>query len=189
MFEAILLAGAKRILRRPLNRERRDSRKTPSLLQPYPKYARMKREKQIPYYASDGTSLGFRTEEAARRLVAGGFVEASYGRKGHLKAIWSRQQDGGSPVETRPPSARGTVSWRNSTAVAAAGSCGGLIGATMMAHPSSRAGSSSRWSRTARSHESPATDRRAAHRPRAWRVPWRPGAPEAAGGPTGQPGA
>lgn len=64
----------------------------------------MKREKQIPYYASDGTSLGFRAEDAARRLVAGGFVEASYGRKGHLKAIWSRQQDGGSPVETRPPS-------------------------------------------------------------------------------------
>jgi hypothetical protein len=64
----------------------------------------MKRENQIPYYASDGTSLGFRAEEAARRLVAGGFVQASYGRKGHLKAIWSRPQDGSSPVETRPPS-------------------------------------------------------------------------------------
>ena len=58
---------------------------------------------QIPYYASDGTSLGFRSEEAAQRLVAGGFVHASYGRKGHLKAIWSRRQDGSSPVETRAP--------------------------------------------------------------------------------------
>lgn len=64
----------------------------------------MKCENQIPYYASDGTSLGFRAEEAARRLVAGGFVQASYGRKGHLKAIWSRPQDGSSPVETHPPS-------------------------------------------------------------------------------------
>ncbi|MBZ5604692.1 MAG: hypothetical protein LAO79_20530 [Acidobacteriia bacterium] len=60
----------------------------------------MKREQQIPYYASDGTSLGFRSEEAAQRLVAGGFVQASYGRKGHLKAIWSRRQDGSNPVET-----------------------------------------------------------------------------------------
>ena len=60
----------------------------------------MKRQKQIPYYASDGTSLDFRSEEAARRLVAGGFVQASYGRKGHLKAIWSRRQDGGNLVET-----------------------------------------------------------------------------------------
>ena len=63
----------------------------------------MKRDNQIPYYASDGTSLGFRSEEAAERLVAGGFVQASYGRKGHLKAIWARRQDGSSPVETRPP--------------------------------------------------------------------------------------
>ena len=64
----------------------------------------MKREKQIPYYASDGTSLGFRSEEAAQRLIAGGFVKASYGRKGHLKAIWSRRQDGSNPVETQTPS-------------------------------------------------------------------------------------
>lgn len=63
----------------------------------------MKRANQIPYYASDGTSLGFRSEEAARRLIAGGFVQASYGRKGHLKAIWARRQDGSSPVEARPP--------------------------------------------------------------------------------------
>ena len=61
----------------------------------------MKPEKQIPYYAPDGTSLGFRSAEAAKRLVAGGFVQPSYGRKGHLKAIWSRREDGSNPVETR----------------------------------------------------------------------------------------
>ena len=64
----------------------------------------MKRKTEIPYYASDGTSLGFRSKEAARRLIAGGFVQASYGRKGHLKAIWSRPPDGSSPVETSPRS-------------------------------------------------------------------------------------
>ena len=64
----------------------------------------MNRDNQIPYYSSDGTSRGFRSEEAARQLVADGFVQASYGRKGHLKAIWSRPQDGSSPVETQPPS-------------------------------------------------------------------------------------
>jgi hypothetical protein len=64
----------------------------------------MKRDNQIPYYSSDGTSRGFRSEEAARQLVADGFVQASYGRKGHLKAIWSRPQDGSNPVETHPPS-------------------------------------------------------------------------------------
>ena len=26
----------------------------------------------------------------------------SYGRKGHLKAIWLRQQDGGNPIDTHP---------------------------------------------------------------------------------------
>ena len=53
----------------------------------------MKREQEIPYYASDGTPLGFRSVENAKWLVDGGFVEPSYGRKGHLKAIWSRRQD------------------------------------------------------------------------------------------------
>ena len=71
---------------------------------PYSTCARMKRPNEIPYYASDGTSLGFRSEEAARRLVADGFVQASYGRKGHLKAIWSRREDGSNPVETQTPS-------------------------------------------------------------------------------------
>ena len=59
----------------------------------------MKPAEQIPYYAPDGTSLGFRSLDAAKRLIEGGFVKASYGRKGHLKAIWLRQADGSSPVE------------------------------------------------------------------------------------------
>ena len=59
---------------------------------------------QIPLYASDGTSLGFRSLEAAKRLVAGRYVKPAYGRKGHLKAIWLLQQDGGNPVETHPRS-------------------------------------------------------------------------------------
>jgi len=60
----------------------------------------MKPAEQIPYYAPDGTSLGFRSLDAAKRLIEGGFVKASYGRKGHLKAIWLRQADGSSPIET-----------------------------------------------------------------------------------------
>ncbi len=59
----------------------------------------MKPDQKIPYYAPDGRSLGFRTAEAAKRLIAGGFVKPSYGRKGHLKAIWLRREDGTSPVE------------------------------------------------------------------------------------------
>jgi hypothetical protein len=57
-------------------------------------------EKQIPYYAPDGTPLGFRSLESVQRLIKGGFVTPSYGRKGHLKAIWLRKADGSSPVET-----------------------------------------------------------------------------------------
>jgi hypothetical protein len=60
----------------------------------------MNAENQIPYYAPDGTSLGFRSMEAAKRLIAGGYVKPSYGRKGHLKAIWLGKEDGGNPVET-----------------------------------------------------------------------------------------
>jgi hypothetical protein len=59
----------------------------------------VKPAEQIPYYAPDGTSLGFRSLDAAKRLIEGGFVKASYGRKGHMKAIWLRQEDGSSPVE------------------------------------------------------------------------------------------
>jgi len=64
-----------------------------------------KRE-QIPIYAADGTSLGYRTVEAAKRLIAMGYVKPAYGRKGHLKAIWLSQQDGGNPIETRPTTGR-----------------------------------------------------------------------------------
>ncbi len=60
----------------------------------------MKAPDQIPFYAADGRSLGFRTIEAAERLVAGGYVKASYGRKKNLRAIWLCQEDGGNPVET-----------------------------------------------------------------------------------------
>jgi hypothetical protein len=60
----------------------------------------MKNVEQIPYYAPDGTSLGFRSPEAAKRLVEGGFVKPSYGRKGHLRAIWLQKPDGTSPVLT-----------------------------------------------------------------------------------------
>jgi hypothetical protein len=57
------------------------------------------KNQQIPLYAPDGTSLGFRALDAAKRLIEGGFVKPSYGRKGHLKAIWLRREDGSSPVE------------------------------------------------------------------------------------------
>ena len=63
----------------------------------------MKHNHLIPFYAPDGASLGKRTLDAAKRLVAGGFVKPSYGRKGHLKAIWLRKEDGSNPVETRAP--------------------------------------------------------------------------------------
>jgi hypothetical protein len=56
---------------------------------------------QIPYYAPDGTSLGFRSFAAAKRLMAGGYVKPSYGRKGHLRAIWLRREDGSNPIETQ----------------------------------------------------------------------------------------
>jgi hypothetical protein len=55
---------------------------------------------QIPLYAPDGTSLGFRSLQAANRLIAGGYVKSSYGRKGHLKGIWLLQEDGANPVPT-----------------------------------------------------------------------------------------
>ena len=64
-----------------------------------------KRE-QIPIYAADGTSLGFRSFEAAARLVESGQVKPAFGRKGHLKAIWLLREDGGNPVETHAPSGK-----------------------------------------------------------------------------------
>jgi len=59
---------------------------------------------QIPFYMADGRSLGFRTLDSAERLIAGGFVKPSYGRKNNLRAIWLRQEDGGNPVKAIPPS-------------------------------------------------------------------------------------
>ncbi|MCW5982716.1 MAG: hypothetical protein KIT09_31800 [Bryobacteraceae bacterium] len=58
--------------------------------------------KYIPYYAADGTSLGSRTFETAMRLLDGGHVKPAYGRKGHLKAIFLEQPDGGNPVDAQP---------------------------------------------------------------------------------------
>ena len=63
----------------------------------------MKPDRLIPYYAPDGTSLGFRTPDAAKRLIEGGHVKPSWGRKGHLRAIWLMSPDGGNPVQTQAP--------------------------------------------------------------------------------------
>jgi hypothetical protein len=61
----------------------------------------MKQCRMIPVYSPDGTSLGFRTLDAAQRLVASGHVRPAYGRKGHLKGIWLLRDDGSSPVQSR----------------------------------------------------------------------------------------
>jgi hypothetical protein len=58
------------------------------------------KNKQIPLYAADGRCLGWRSLEAAQKMVAAGFWKPSYGRKGHLKAVWLGQEDGSTPVET-----------------------------------------------------------------------------------------
>ena len=57
---------------------------------------------QVPYYAADGRSLGFRSIGTALRLIAAGSVKPSYGRKRQLKAIWLQQEDGSNPIETQP---------------------------------------------------------------------------------------
>ena len=44
--------------------------------------------------------MGFRTLDAAKRLIAGGYVKPFDGRKKYLKVIWLNQKDGGNPVET-----------------------------------------------------------------------------------------
>ena len=48
---------------------------------------------------ADGTTLGSRSLDAAKRLIAGEYVKPAYGRKGHLKAIWLLQEDGANPVQ------------------------------------------------------------------------------------------
>jgi len=55
---------------------------------------------QIPIYAADGIPRGYRSRDAAERLLQLGFVSPVFGRKGHLKAIFMRQEDGSNPVET-----------------------------------------------------------------------------------------
>jgi hypothetical protein len=64
----------------------------------------MKSADPIPFYGPDGAALGFRSIDAAQRLISCGFVKPSYGRKGHLRAIWLQQDKGGNPVETNPQS-------------------------------------------------------------------------------------
>ncbi|MBI4905135.1 MAG: hypothetical protein HY820_15985 [Acidobacteria bacterium] len=54
---------------------------------------------QIPFYAADGTPMGYRSPESARRLLDLDLVSPAYGRKGHLKAIFARRRDGSSSVE------------------------------------------------------------------------------------------
>ena len=63
----------------------------------------MKRIDQIPCYAADGTSRGFRPIEAANKLISTGFVKPVYGRKRHLRAIFMRREDGSSPVPVSIP--------------------------------------------------------------------------------------
>jgi hypothetical protein len=64
----------------------------------------MSKTKNIPLFAADGRSLGFRNAEAARRLVTAGHVTPDYGRKGHLKAIWLRGDNGSSAIQGHIPS-------------------------------------------------------------------------------------
>lgn len=60
---------------------------------------------EIPLYAADGTPWGFRTLETAQQLIANGHVNPVYGRKGHLRAIFSKRSDGSSAVEQTGPRA------------------------------------------------------------------------------------
>ena len=77
----------------------------------------MKHSKGIPYYARGGVSLGFRSMAAAKRLIANGAVKPSYGRKGHLRAIWlgpdGLSSPSGSTTQSRAlfcvPEARATL--------------------------------------------------------------------------------
>src|SRR5450759_4251265 len=53
--------------------------------------------RSTPLYSSAASDV---YKRQAERLVAGGYVKASYGRKKNLRAIWLCQEDGGNPVET-----------------------------------------------------------------------------------------
>ena len=63
----------------------------------------MKSTDLIPLFTSEGRSLGFRTIVAAKSLIKRGFVKPSYGRKGHLRAIWQIAEDGSNPVVAQMP--------------------------------------------------------------------------------------
>ncbi len=67
----------------------------------------VKQLEMIPFYAPDGSSMGFRKLGAAERRIAGGPVKPASGRKGRLKAIFLRRLDekdeDGTPVETQGP--------------------------------------------------------------------------------------
>jgi len=63
----------------------------------------MKTPDQIPLFNSAGKSLGFRSIETARSLIVRGFAKPSFGRKGHLRAIWQIAEDGSNPVLTHSP--------------------------------------------------------------------------------------
>ena len=54
---------------------------------------------QIPIYAADGAPRGYRSRDAAQKLLRAGFVTAAYGRKHHLRAIFMRCEDGSNPVQ------------------------------------------------------------------------------------------
>jgi hypothetical protein len=64
----------------------------------------MSKTNNIPLYAADGRCLGFRDEQAARCLIAAGHLSPSYGRKGHLKAVWMKDPRGDCPVLKQLPS-------------------------------------------------------------------------------------
>ncbi len=57
----------------------------------------------IPIYAADGTPMGYRSSESARRLLTLDLVSPAYGRKGHLKAIFAKKGDGSSAVQSSAP--------------------------------------------------------------------------------------
>lgn len=58
-------------------------------------------EKTIAYYDAEGRPRGFRTLEAARRLITNEIATACYGRKRHIKAIFMRKADGGNAVQAQ----------------------------------------------------------------------------------------
>ncbi len=80
-----------------------------TLVNPFPSAstaAVSRKTDQIPLYAPDGSPRGYRSPDAVDRLLQAGFVTAVYGRKGHVKALFLRQEDGANPV--RPDLKAGT---------------------------------------------------------------------------------